>query len=508
MAITRPEYILAVDQGTTSTRVAVFNQNARRVTSTSVPITPISPHSGWFEQQPIDIWRTAQTAIAETMINAGIHVDDIKALGIANQRETTIIWNRHTGQPIYNAVVWSSTQSQPVAEQIQKAGHANLIKSKTGLPISAYFSATKIRWILDQVEGAQALAEAGDLIFGTVDSWLVWNLTDRQSHITDVSNAARTMLFNIHTLEWDAELLAIFNIPASMLPTVTKSSGELAVTNAMQFFGGQVPITAIIGDQNAGLIGQLGYKPGTVKTTIGAGTFLMMNTGDTPTESNNNLVSTIAYQIDDKPVYALEGSVFAAGSAIQWLHERLGVIKDMPDTWEAAELSTNHDEVYVVPAFSGLGAPYWDPHARGTAFGLTRGTDKNDFIKATVQSIAYQTADILQIMRLETKHPLEVIKADGTVSRNPYLMQFQADITNLPVERSLHEDTTPLGVAFLAGLAVGYWHSIDDLATLTTKGRTFVPAMPNEKRASLLAGWKNAVKATRFFANAMLNENQ
>ncbi|WP_373745243.1 glycerol kinase GlpK [Weissella soli] len=506
MAITRPKYIMAVDQGTTSTRVVLFNHNARRVTSTSVPITAVTPETGWFEQQPIDIWRTVQTAVAETMINAGIHVDDIEAIGIANQRETTIVWDKNTGQPIYNAIVWSSTQSQAIVDALDQANQKKLITEKTGLPLSAYFSASKIRWILDHVSGAQAAAEKGDLLFGTIDSWLVWNLTDRQSHITDVSNAARTMLFNLHTRQWDDELLALFNIPRQMLPEVVLSAGELAVTNPMQFFGGSVPITAMVGDQNAGLIGQLGYKPGTVKTTIGAGTFLMMNTGNHLVASHNDLVATIAYQIGEEPVYALEGSVFAAGSAVQWLHDRMGMISDMTDAWQAAEASQNNDEVYVIPAFSGLGAPYWDPHARGAVFGMTRGTNKNDFIKATLQSIAYQTAEILRMMDRATDHPIEVIKADGTVSRNPYLMQFQADITNIPVDRSVHEDTTPLGVAFLAGLEVGFWHSLDDLANLTSQGRMFEPQMATVKRNRLIRGWKNAINATRFFANVMENE--
>ncbi|MCM0582943.1 glycerol kinase GlpK [Weissella diestrammenae] len=501
MAIKRPEYILAIDQGTTGTRAVIFNKNARRVAATSIAMDPINPHSGWVEQAPIDIWRTTQTAITETMIEAGIRADAIKAIGIASQRETTIIWDKKTGQPIYNAIVWSSTQSQAIADQILQAGHTEMIREKTGLPLSAYFSATKIRWILDHVPGAQAEAERGNLLFGTVDSWLIWNLTDHQAHLTDISNAARTMLFNIHTQAWDDELLSLFNIPKSMLPTVTRSNGQIATTNPMQFFGSEIPITAVIGDQNAGLIGQLGFNPGTVKSTYGSGAFLLLNTGHHLIDSQHDLASTIAYQIDDQPVYALEGSVFTAGSAIQWLNEQLNLIDEVTDSWEAAQQATSDDSLYVVPAFLGLGAPYWDPQARGAVFGITRTTNRNDFIKATLQSIAYQTADILRTMKADTGHQIDVLKADGSVSRNPYLMQFQSDITGLTIERSVYEDTTPLGAAFLAGLAVGYWESLDDLATLTSQGRTFQPTMSVEKRLQLKKGWQRAIDATRFFAN-------
>ncbi|MDR3241906.1 MAG: glycerol kinase GlpK [Lactobacillaceae bacterium] len=501
MAISHPEYILAIDQGTTGTRAVIFNKNARRVASTSIPMTPIQPHTGWVEQAANDIWRTAQTAITETMIEAGIRADSIKGIGIASQRETTIIWNKETGQPIYNAVIWSSTQSQSIATATANAGHTQMIHEKTGLPISAYFSATKIRWILGHVEGAQAEAEKGNLLFGTVDSWLVWNLTDHREHLTDISNASRTMLFNIHTQEWDDELLALFNIPKTMLPRVTRSNGPIAMTHPMQFFGSEIPITAVIGDQNAGLIGQLGFKPGTVKSTYGSGAFLLLNTGNKLINSNHDLVTTIAYQIDDQPVYALEGSVFAAGSAIQWLNDGLDLIEEVTDSFEEAQQSTSNDELYVVPSFSGLGAPYWDPQARGAVFGITRGTNKADFIKATLQSIAYQTADILRIMKEDTGNKIAALKVDGSVSRNPYLMQFQADITGLTIERSMHEDTTPLGVAFLAGLAVGYWDSLDDLAELTSQGRTFVPTMSEEHRKYLKNGWQNAIAATRYFAD-------
>jgi glycerol kinase len=464
-------------------------------------MSPVVPETGWLEQRPQDIWRAAQTAIADALIDAGVRGEDIQAVGIANQRETTIIWNRQTGQPIYNAVVWSSTQSQDIADDLFRRGYADMIREKTGLPLSAYFSATKIRWILDRIPGAQELAEQGDLAFGTVDSWLIWNLTDGQAHVTDVSNAARTMLYNIKTGEWDAELLDLFNVPKSMLPEVKPSSGVVATTNPMQFFGGSVPIAGVIGDQNASLVGQLASKPGMVKNTYGAGAFLIMNTGDELVPSQNDLVTTIAYQIGDKPTYALEGSIFTAGTGIQWLHDRLGLIENQVDAWEAAERSQNQDEVYVVPAFSGLGAPYWDPHARGAVFGMTRGTTGDDFVKATLQSIAYQTADILDIMARESGQKIERLRADGTVSRNPYLMQFQADIADVVIERSVDEDTTPLGAAFLAGAAVGYWADIPMLESLTVGGRQFTPHMSGQKRAVQQKGWQNAVAATRYFAD-------
>lgn len=501
MAIKKPEYILAIDQGTTGTRAVVFNHNARRVTTQTAPLTPIIPQTGWLEQRPLDIWRSVQTAIADALIQAGVRSDEIKAIGIANQRETTIIWNKKTGRPIYNAIVWSSIQSQDVAEELAKQEYSELIREKTGLPLSTYFSATKIRWILDHVEGAQELADAGELLFGTVDTWLIWNLTDGEVHATDVSNASRTMLFNIHSLEWDDELLTIFNIPKSMLPAVKSSGQIIGNTNPMRFFGGSVPIAGVIGDQNASLVGQLAIKSGMIKNTYGAGAFMMLNTGHHPVKSEQNLVTTIAYQIGDQPVYALEGSVFAAGTALQWLHDELDIVDTQLDAWEAAEASKNDDEVYVVPAFNGLGAPYWDPNARGAVFGMTRGTNRNDFIKATLQSVAYQTADILTIMADEYDGNIHTIMADGSVSRNPYLMQFQADVTGVTIKRATDEDTTPLGVAFLAGLAVGYWASLDNLQHLIDDGRKFYPAMPIQHRDVLVQGWQRAISATRYFGN-------
>ncbi|MBM7617640.1 glycerol kinase [Weissella uvarum] len=501
MPITHPEYILALDQGTTGTRAVIFNHNTRRVITASTPLNSHTPHSGWQEQRPADIWEGVQTVIGDALINAGINASDIKAIGIASQRETTIVWNKDTGEPIYNAISWASLQSEKIATHYLQAGYGDLIHQKTGLNINPYYSATKIRWILDNVPGAKALAAKGKLAFGNVDSWIVWQLTDGKKHVTDSSNAARTMLFNIHTQEWDQELLDIFDIPRDMLPEVHASSEVVAETSPLHFFGNAVPIACLIGDQNASLIGQLGTHPGDIKATYGAGAFLLLNTGTQPVLSDKNLTTTIAYQIGDETVYALDGAVFSAGIALQWLHNSLEMIDNQVDSWHAAEASTNHNEIYMVPAFNGLGAPYWDPQARGSIVGLTRNSTKNDLIKATLQSIAYQTADILKLMDQESVIKPTALKADGSVSRNPYLMQFQADIANLPVHRAMDEDTTAMGAAYLAGIAVGYWHSVADLEHHVLAGRQFEPEIDNKTRQRLLRGWHAAVKTTEIFAD-------
>lgn len=499
MPIKQTEYILALDQGTTGTRAVIFNHNTRRVLTAATALTPIIPQPGWQEQRPTDIWESVQSVIGDALINAGINASDIKAIGIASQRETTIVWNRETGQPIYNAISWASLQSAEIAELLVADGYAKTIHEKTGLPINPYFSATKIRWILDHVDGAQELAEAGKLAFGTVDSWLVWQLTDGQAHVTDASNAARTMLYNIHTQSWDPKLLDIFNIPASMLPEVHASSEVITKTSPLHFFGNAVPIACLIGDQNAALIGQLGIHPGDIKASYGAGAFLLLNTGDQPI-STENLTTTIAYQVGDQTTYALDGAVFNAGSALQWLHTNLDLIENQVDSWHAADASTNHNEIYMVPAFNGLGAPYWNPQARGSVLGLTRSTTKNDFIKATLQSIAYQTADIMNLMNQAAVVKPTELKADGSVSRNPYLMQFQANIANMPVQRAMDEDTTAMGAAFLAGIATGYWHNLADLEEHVLQGRRFEPTIDDQTRTRLLDGWHAAVKTTEIFA--------
>lgn len=499
MAIERPELILTIDQGTTGTRAALFNHNARRVATSSVSLTPIVPHAGWQEQSPMEIWGSVQTTIADSLIDSGVRATEIKAIGIASQRETTIIWNRQTGQPIYNAISWASVQTKHITKQLIRDGFSDLIQTRTGLPLSPYFSATKIRWILDHVPGAQEAAEAGELAFGTVDTWLTWQLTGGTTHVTDTTNASRTMLMNLETLDWDEELLTIFNIPRSLLPTIHKSSEVVGETDPVQFFGTRIPIASLIGDQNASLVGQLGLSDGDVKSTYGAGAFLMMNTGDKIIQSQHGLVSTIAYHVNDEPVHALEGSIFSAGTAVQWLNDQLGMIDTQVDAWRAAERSTNQDEIYIVPAFNGLGAPYWDPHAQGSALGLTLGTTKDDFIKATLQSIAYSTADILNTMCMEADIKPKTLLADGSVSRNPYLMQFQADIADIPINRAMDEDATALGSAFLAGRTIGFWSNLSDMTQYVEKGRQFATNMPDEKRTRLLNGWHQAIKTTQVF---------
>lgn len=500
MAIERPELILTIDQGTTGTRAALFNHNARRVATSSISLTPIVPKAGWQEQRPMDIWGSVQTTIADAMINSGVRATEIKAIGIASQRETTMIWNRQTGQPIYNAISWASVQTTDITQQLIRDGHSEFIQTRTGLPLSPYFSATKIRWILDHIEGAQTAAEAGELAFGTVDTWLTWQLTGGTTHVTDTTNASRTMLMNLETLEWDDELLELFNIPRSLLPEIRKSSEIVGETDPIQFFGTRIPIASLIGDQNASLVGQLGLSDGDVKATYGAGAFLMMNTGDKIIQSKHGLVSTIAYHVNDKPIHAIEGSIFSAGTAVQWLNDQLGLIDTQVDAWRAAEQSANEDEVYIVPAFNGLGAPHWDPHAQGTALGLTLGTTKNDFIKATLQSIAYSTADILNTMCLESDITPKVLLADGSVSRNPYLMQFQADIANIHINRAMDEDATALGSAFLAGRTIGFWSNLEDMTQYVERGRQFSTDMSKEKRDRLLRGWHGAIKTTQAFA--------
>ncbi|QVK12148.1 glycerol kinase GlpK [Weissella ceti] len=499
MAIERPELILTIDQGTTGTRAALFNHNARRVATSSTSLTPIVPHAGWQEQNPLEIWGSVQTTIADALIDSGVRATEIKAIGIASQRETTLIWNRQTGQPIYNAISWASVQTKDITKKYIKAGLSELIQTRTGLPLSPYFSATKIRWILDHVDGAQEAAEAGELAFGTVDTWLTWQLTGGTVHVTDTTNASRTMLMNLETLTWDDELLELFNIPRSLLPEIHQSSEIVGETSPVQFFGTKVPIASLIGDQNASLVGQLGLSAGDVKATYGAGAFLMMNTGDEIIHSKHGLVSTIAYHVNDHPVHALEGSIFSAGTAVQWLNDQLGLIDNQVDAWRAAEKSINQDEVYVVPAFNGLGAPYWNPHAQGSALGLTLGTTKNDFIKATLQSIAYSTADILNTMCLEANIQPKALLTDGSVSRNPYLMQFQSDIADIRIDRAMDEDATALGAAFLAGRTIGFWSDIADMTHYLEKGRQFTANMPEEKRTHLLNGWHAAIQSTQAF---------
>ena len=474
-------YIMAIDQGTTSSRAIIFNKKGEKVATSQKEFTQIFPQAGWVEHNANEIWNSVQSVIANAFIESGIKPTEIEAIGITNQRETTVVWDKKTGLPIYN-------------------GYVDFFHQKTGLIIDAYFSATKVRWIMDQVEGAQERAERGELLFGTIDTWLVWKLTDGAAHVTDYSNAARTMLYNIKELQWDDEILSLLNIPKAMLPEVRSNSEIYGKTAPYHFYGGEVPIAGMAGDQQAALFGQLAFEPGMVKNTYGTGSFIIMNTGQECNLSKNNLLTTIGYGINGKVTYALEGSIFIAGSAIQWLRDGLRMISNSPESEKYAKNSTNENEVYVVPAFTGLGAPYWDPEARGSIFGLTRGTSKEDFIKATLQSIAYQVRDIIDTMQMDTDTAIQVLKVDGGAAMNDFLMQFQADILGIELARAANLETTALGAAFLAGLAVGYWKDMEELKTLNAVGEIFQPTMPELERQKLYQGWKAAVAATQFFA--------
>ncbi|MRJ46136.1 glycerol kinase GlpK [Fundicoccus ignavus] len=494
------QFILSIDQGTTSSRAIIFNKKGEKVSSYQKEFTQIFPKAGWVEHNANEIWTSVQSVIAGAFIESGIKPSQIAGIGITNQRETTVVWDKETGLPIYNAIVWQSRQTADIADELKAAGHSEMIHDKTGLVIDAYFSATKIRWILDNVEGAQERAEKGELLFGTIDTWLVWKLTDGAKHVTDYSNAARTMLYNIKELKWDEEILSLLNIPVVMLPEVKSNSEIYGVTTPFHFYGGEVPIGGMAGDQQAALFGQLAFEPGMVKNTYGTGSFIIMNTGEEVQMSKNNLLTTIGYGINGKVYYALEGSIFIAGSSIQWLRDGLRMIEDSAESEALARRSTNNDEVYVVPAFTGLGAPYWDSDARGSVFGVTRGTTKEDFVKATLQSIAYQVRDVIDTMQLDTEIKIPVLKVDGGAAMNNYLMQFQSDIIGTEIARAKNLETTALGAAFLAGLAVGFWKDLDEIKTLNEAGEVFTPSMNNARKEQLYRGWKKAVNATRVFA--------
>ncbi len=493
------KYIMAIDQGTTSSRAIIFDKAGNHIGTSQKEFTQYFPEAGWVEHDAHEIWNSVQSVIAGAFIESGVKPDQIAGIGITNQRETTVVWDKETGLPIYHAIVWQSRQSTQIADELKEQGYADIFHEKTGLIIDSYFSATKIRWILDHVPGAQERAEKGELLFGTIDSWLVYKLTDGKVHVTDYSNASRTMLFNINTLEWDQEILDILNIPREMLPKVVSNSEIYGLTKTYHFFGSKVPIAGMAGDQQAALFGQMAFEPGMVKNTYGTGSFIVMNTGNKPQLSKNNLLTTIGYGINGEINYALEGSVFVAGSAIQWLRDGLKLIDKASQSEADALASKNEDEVYVVPAFVGLGAPYWDQDARGAVFGLTRGTTEKDFIKATLQGIAYQVRDILGAMQEDTGIDIPVLKVDGGATNNDYLMQFQADILNTPVQRAGDLETTALGAAFLAGLAVGYWQDFDEIKAVIKDGKRFEVQMDDKRRNKLYGGWQKAVAATRYF---------
>ncbi|MGM0123201.1 glycerol kinase [Enterococcus sp. AZ194] len=506
--MTEKKYIMAIDQGTTSSRAIIFDKEGKNVGSSQKEFTQYFPNSGWVEHNANEIWNSVQSVIAGAFIESGIKPSEVAGIGITNQRETTVIWDKTTGLPIYNAVVWQSRQSSPIADELITNGHKELLHKKTGLVVDAYFSATKIRWILDNVEGAQERAEKGELLFGTIDSWLVWKLTDGQAHVTDYSNASRTMLYNIHDLQWDKEILELLNIPEVMLPEVKSNSEVYGYTQSYHFYGSEVPIAGMAGDQQAALFGQMGFEPGMVKNTYGTGSFIVMNTGEKPQLSSNNLLTTIGYGINGKVYYALEGSIFVAGSAIQWLRDGLRMIDSSAESEEIAAKATGGNEVYVVPAFTGLGAPYWDSDARGAVYGLTRGTTKEDFVNATLQAVAYQSRDVIDTMKIDSGIDIPVLKVDGGAAKNNLLMQFQADILNTKVQRAANLETTALGAAYLAGLAVGFWKDVDELKAMQKEGEIFEPKMKEEERADLYEGWKEAVAATQMFKHRVKKEGK
>lgn len=492
-------YVMAIDQGTTSSRAIIFDRNGKKIGSSQKEFPQYFPKSGWVEHNANEIWNSVQSVIAGAFIESGIRPEAIAGIGITNQRETTVVWDKTTGQPIAKAIVWQSRQSSPIADQLKADGHTEMIHEKTGLVIDAYFSATKVRWLLDNIEGAQEKADNGELLFGTIDSWLVWKLTDGQVHVTDYSNASRTMLYNIHKLEWDQEILDLLNIPSSMLPEVKSNSEVYGHTRSYHFYGSEVPIAGMAGDQQAALFGQMAFEKGMIKNTYGTGAFIVMNTGEEPQLSDNDLLTTIGYGINGKVYYALEGSIFVAGSAIQWLRDGLRMIESSPQSEEIAAKAKGDNEVYVVPAFTGLGAPYWDSDARGAVFGLTRGTTKEDFVRATLQAVAYQSKDVIDTMKKDSGIDIPLLKVDGGAAKNDLLMQFQADILDIDVQRAANLETTALGAAYLAGLAVGFWKDLDELKSMAEEGQMFTPEMPAEERDNLYEGWKQAVAATQTF---------
>ncbi|USS93682.1 glycerol kinase GlpK [Fructilactobacillus ixorae] len=499
------KYILVIDEGTTSARAIIYDQAGKPVASDQREITMYYPQPGWVEQDANEIWLTVQAVMATALIKAKLNPEQISGIGITNQRETTVIWDRNSGLPIYHAVVWQSRQTAPLAEQLIHDGYTDLIQEKTGLIIDAYFSATKIRYVLDQVSGAQQRAEAGELLFGTIDSWLLWKLTGGAVHATDYTNASRTMLFDINKLRWSQELLDLLQIPSIMLPEVKDSSGIFGKTIPEHFFGAAIPIAGIIGDQQGALFGQLALVPGAVKNTYGTGSFIVMNTGKKKNKSKSGLLTTIGYAINGQITYALEGSVFVSGSAIQWLRDQMKLITKSSESEALAIQSNSNDEIYVVPAFTGLGAPYWNPQARGAVFGLSRGTTRADFVKATLQSLAYQSRDVVDAMISDTGIPLAKLHVDGGASLNDYLMQFQADLLQKKVVRSNDVETTSIGAAYLAGLATGVWKDVAELKELQKQPQTFTPKLNSNEVQRLYRGWQKAVKATELFSMEVQN---
>lgn len=488
------KYIMALDLGTTSCRCIIFDKNGRICSAAQKEFTQYFPQPGWVEHDAEEIWATQTGLMYEAMSKIDITINEIAGIGITNQRETTVLWDKETGRPVHKAIVWQCRRTAGYCDELKKLGMAEFFRSKTGLVLDAYFSATKLRWLLDNAIGARERAEKGKLLFGTVDSWIIWKLTGGKVHVTDYSNASRTMLFNIHTLKWDEEILRVLKIPQQILPEVKPSSHVYGYTDS-KLFGREVPIAGAGGDQQCALFGQTCFERGEVKNTYGTGGFMLMNTGTAPVNSHNGLVTTIAWGVDDKVEYALEGSIFVAGAAVQWLRDELGLIRDAAESEVLAKSVPDANGCYVVPAFVGLGAPYWDQYARGAIVGLTRGVNRNHIVRATLESIAYQVNDVLMAMQEDSGMPITSLRVDGGACDNDFLMQFQADILNTSVVRPYCIETTAMGAAYLAGLAVGYWRSKDEILANHVIAAEFKPQMGQAKRESLLQGWHNAVKA-------------
>lgn len=488
------KYIMALDLGTTSCRCIIFDKNGRICSAAQKEFTQYFPQPGWVEHDAEEIWATQTGLMYEAMSKIDITINEIAGIGITNQRETTVLWDKETGRPVHKAIVWQCRRTAGYCDELKKLGMAEFFRSKTGLVLDAYFSATKLRWLLDNAAGARERAEKGKLLFGTVDSWIIWKLTGGKVHVTDYSNASRTMLFNIHTLKWDEEILRVLKIPQQILPEVKPSSHVYGYTDS-KLFGREVPIAGAGGDQQCALFGQTCFERGEVKNTYGTGGFMLMNTGTAPVNSHNGLVTTIAWGVDDKVEYALEGSIFVAGAAVQWLRDELGLIRDAAESEVLAKSVPDANGCYVVPAFVGLGAPYWDQYARGAIVGLTRGVNRNHIVRATLESIAYQINDVLMAMQEDSGMPITSLRVDGGACDNDFLMQFQADILNTSVVRPYCIETTAMGAAYLAGLAVGYWRSKEEILANHVIAAEFKPQMGQAKRESLLQGWHNAVKA-------------
>ncbi|ANZ95276.1 glycerol kinase [Brochothrix thermosphacta] len=493
------KYILAIDQGTTSTRAMILNKAGKVLGTDQHEFKQHFPQSGWVEHDANEIWRTVLATMSGVLVKTGVNAQEIAGIGITNQRETTVVWDRETSKPIHHAIVWQSRQTVDICTDLKEKGYEKMVTDKTGLLLDPYFAGTKVRWILDHVDGAQERAEKGELAFGTIDTWLIWKLSGGKAHVTDYSNASRTLLYNIHDLKWDTELLDMLNVPAAMLPEVYDSSCVYGHTVGYHFFGIETPIAGVAGDQQAALFGQGCFEKGMGKNTYGTGGFLLMNTGDKAIKSKNGLLTTLAWGINGKVSYALEGSIFVAGSALQWLRDGMRMVKKASETEEYAMRVDSTEGVYVVPAFVGLGAPYWDAEARGAVFGLTRGTTKEHFVRATLESLAYQTRDVIDSMEKDSGIKLETLRVDGGASANNFLMQFQSDLLQVPVERPENKETTVLGAAFLAGLAVGFWKDKEEIQQHWQLEKQFEPIEGTEKEELLYEGWQKAVKATQVF---------